>query len=487
MRMNQLVEGRHGKEQDFHPKQATLCNLPHDLLLHIFQMCNAQTVAKLRQCCKEFSELSNEQIVWLEVLKRTCADVNLSIPSFPQNTGPGSRADIELFSTAWLRFQSVLRRAQDGHSLPHKIIRHIHVTEHILSLKLSPDGRFLFFLHNTGIQVWSVGTVSPHLAHSFAVKTPNGCRSSLYLETESNGSIILYLLMNGFSPRLKQLIALRFSFPPHGLEGIRLDLLSQLNCLSFSALRWGGICWKSTFLVTYFEHPSEGRCCLLWNPVEDTCATWVSDAMDTSNKATYLIIRGFIISFDKVSHAMVVYPLPEIPPKHTYAPEKCARLNNPAVFRIPAQTERIHYQLVTSLSWESSSTDGYATSDCENIAMICDDMSGNWLLEQVALCRTASSSSPLKVEHSPLLRIPDPYGFPIPKTMAPKIYIYPSQSHLLHAASEDRTQIVFHLNALSENRNRIEIGMGVLYDSDNVFIFDKRTYSLAPFAGRLTF
>ncbi|KAH8823303.1 hypothetical protein DL96DRAFT_269755 [Flagelloscypha sp. PMI_526] len=466
--------------------KGNLVDLPNDLLLHIFSICDARTVAKLRQCCKAFYELSKEQIVWLEVLKRTCKDLDLPFPSFPRTTG--ANIDIELLATAWIRFQRVLRYAHSTQPPPHQIVRTIDIATDLLCFHQTLDGRFLFLVHSTGIRVWSLAAASPQLTNSFTLEIPGDCPSLLCCGTESDTSFILYLSLCKPSHNLDEWLAFRFSFSRYGHGDTKLDFLSKLNCLPFSATQWGMISWQSTLLITYFQQPLEGKCWLLWDPEEGTCATWVADANDSSNDPTFFFVDGFVASFDKASQAMVVYALPEIPPKESYAPRTYAQLSNPALLHIPARTDRLNHQLVASVCWVPSSKNGYAAFGYDCRAMVYDTGDGSWLLEQVAFHLTDSPSNtfapfPLALERSSSLQISDPDSFSNFEDEAALAYIFPDQNLLLHALSSDITQIVFHLNTLTEDSGRVEVGRGVLYSNEKAY--ESIGYCLSPFAGRL--
>ncbi|KAH8823304.1 hypothetical protein DL96DRAFT_269771 [Flagelloscypha sp. PMI_526] len=475
-------------EHDVLFKQVTLTNLPHDLLLRIFSLSSAHTVVKLRQCCKEFYKLSKEYIVWLQVLKRTCAELDLPVPSFPHTTR--TSVNTELLATAWVRFQSVLKSAKHGQPLPYKRAHPIDITEPILTFEQSVDGRFLFVVHNTRINVWSLAANSPHLAHSYAVEIPEQCWASLSFETEGSDSIVLYLFLNAPLPRTYQWIAFRFSFPSHGHEGAHLDYLSRLDCLAFPAEYWGNWTSLSSLMSTYFEHPSEGRCCLLWDAAKGACVTWVADKKDTASDAIFLFIHDFIVSFDRASQVMVMYAFPEVPEKSSYAPKICGKLNNPALLYVPAQTGTLHRRLVAKLSWTSSFTNGFAASDYDSRAMIYDVGDGSWLLEHVALSRTdlpseTFSSLPLKLERVSSPQILDSISFPIHEGAFALAYMSPDKTLFLHAASKDWTRVVFHLGALAGNDRGFELGRGILCDFDEALEDNRRSWSLSPFTGRL--
>ncbi|KAH8825593.1 hypothetical protein DL96DRAFT_118978 [Flagelloscypha sp. PMI_526] len=108
------------REDDSLNNQARMNVLSNDLLLHIFSICGASTVGKLRQCSKELYKLSMDRVVWLEILKRACDDINMPISAFPHSAF--SSRDIELFATAWIRFQKVLRNVEDGKRAPEKMM-----------------------------------------------------------------------------------------------------------------------------------------------------------------------------------------------------------------------------------------------------------------------------------------------------------------------------------------------------------------------------
>ncbi|KAH8825604.1 hypothetical protein DL96DRAFT_119234 [Flagelloscypha sp. PMI_526] len=271
-------------EKVVYKSQVSLSNLPNDLLLRIFSLCEARTISKLRQCCKGFYELSTEQVVWLSVLKRTCTELNLPIPSFPESGF--SNSDIELLATAWIRFESVLRQAKDGQPLPHKMVHllDINIEGPILSFDQSPDGRFLFVVQTVGIRVWSLQTSSPTLVASFELEIPGDCWKNLCVGTESNSSYLMYLLVSTRSHGLNEWLCLRFKYPMGEHREAGVELLSQLDRLRFSARRWHS--WSTSLtaplLITCFDHSSGGKYYLVWDPVADSCVTWSADVKDTS-------------------------------------------------------------------------------------------------------------------------------------------------------------------------------------------------------------
>ncbi|KAH8801828.1 hypothetical protein DL96DRAFT_786008 [Flagelloscypha sp. PMI_526] len=173
-----------------HPGRQGSLNLPYDLLLHIFSICDARTIGKLRLCSREFHELSTDQAVWLKILERTCSDLNLPLPSFPRSAM--SSPDIELLATAWIRFQSLLRTVKDGKPPPHKIIRRIDTKGVIYAFKASSDGRFLFIVHRKGLGVWDLQTPSPTLAGCFEFEIPNARSPILRITLETNNSFLVY-------------------------------------------------------------------------------------------------------------------------------------------------------------------------------------------------------------------------------------------------------------------------------------------------------
>ncbi|KAH8825662.1 hypothetical protein DL96DRAFT_120470 [Flagelloscypha sp. PMI_526] len=182
-----------------HPGKQGLPNLPYDLLLHIFSICDARTVGKLRQCSREFHALSTDQIVWLEILERTCTELNLPLPSFPHSAM--SSSDIELLATAWIRFQSLLRTVKDGKPPPHKIIRRIDTKGVVRAMDTSPDGRFLFIVHREGLGVWDLQTPSPTLAGCFEFEIPVFRSLILRIVLETNNSFLVYANLEGPSQK----------------------------------------------------------------------------------------------------------------------------------------------------------------------------------------------------------------------------------------------------------------------------------------------
>ncbi|KAH8825596.1 hypothetical protein DL96DRAFT_1681802 [Flagelloscypha sp. PMI_526] len=317
-------------------KQVRLSDLSNDLLLHIFSICDPKTISKLRQCSRGLYEFSTAKAVWLEVLKRTCAYLNLPVPSDPRSTF--TSRDIELFATAWIRFQTTLRNAKDGtHPVP-ATVRRIRIDGSLSSLALSADGRFLFAVHSAGLQVWCLHTASPTMVSSFDMEIPGDSWSRLCANVETENSFLVYFLISAKSKSLNQCLAFRFKFSSEQQEN-RLELLSRLDRLLFSAQKW--FSWSTIptvpFLVTCFNHLSEGMNYILWDPIAGTCASWAADVNDTATNPIMFMVNGFLIAYDDISEAMVVYSQPEIPPKDSYAPEHCAKLNNPALVHIPAE------------------------------------------------------------------------------------------------------------------------------------------------------
>ncbi|KAH8825591.1 hypothetical protein DL96DRAFT_118896 [Flagelloscypha sp. PMI_526] len=111
------------QENSFSNKLARLRDFSNDLLIYIFSLCDARNVGRLRQCCKYFRDLSIAKVVWLEILKRSCSDLNLPAPAFPERAF--SSREIELLATSWIRFQTVLRNPRDGKPPPHTMVRKV--------------------------------------------------------------------------------------------------------------------------------------------------------------------------------------------------------------------------------------------------------------------------------------------------------------------------------------------------------------------------
>ncbi|KAH8825587.1 hypothetical protein DL96DRAFT_1609359 [Flagelloscypha sp. PMI_526] len=475
----------------FSSKQVNLSNLPNDLILYIFSKCDARTVGKLRQCCKEFYQHSHQLIVWLEVLRETCMDLNLPIPSFQRNEEPS--LSIELLATAWIRFSLALRKATDGKPpSPHRMVRGTEIPGQVLGLQQSPDGQFLFIIHTSGIRVFNLQYPLPISIGSFAMEIPAGSGLGLSVEYESNNSFILHLSVNARLPRLSLWLAFRLSFSQHVDEATHFNLLSRLDRLLFSPKGWGGGSSHPTLpvLVTTFQHITDKRYYLLWNFVQSTCAIWEADARDEIFESSISLLRGFIIASHRASGALVVYTLPDIPPKDSYAPEISVKLSNPALLYIPTIPNSVNRQSVTSLFWQTSSNGGHVASDHDGDVSLCETGDRIWVLEQSELHRTDRPSSmfaplPLALKRSCLLQIIDPPSFPIAEGMNVDAYTYPDQSLLLDAPSQDWTKIVFHLSAPTDNGNGDELGKGILYDSHKEFNLTHAIYSLCPFTGRL--
>ncbi|KAH8825602.1 hypothetical protein DL96DRAFT_119156 [Flagelloscypha sp. PMI_526] len=471
------------------PKEITSATsrLSDDLLLYIFSICDARTIGNLRQCCKEFHDLSHSQIVWLEVLKTTCAALSLPAPSLHHDER--SSSDIEHHATAWVRFQRVLRNAREDRLPPYKSVRSFETTRRVLALQQTPDGRFLFVVDTDGIQVWNLQTASPVLAGSLAIEIPEGGGCSMTVENESENTFIMPLLIENDSEKLSQWLAFRVRCPRYADGEVQFDLLSQFNRRLFPAKSWSG--WSMhpplPMLITTFQHSTKGRYYLAWNVVEGTCAVWAADAKDVNVQTSLIIFRDFIVNIHRASQEMIVYALPELPPKDSYAPEICAELSNPALKHIPAATSTMDRELVSPLFWKTSFNGGNVASDLESRGSICEIGNGSRLLELITLERTSTPSTfaplPLKLERSILLPIQDPGSFPVSTSI--RAYTCPDRSLILDGLSKDQTQIGFHISAPKEGSDGIELGRGVLYDSNNDFELNNTKWDLCPFAGRL--
>jgi hypothetical protein len=138
-----------------------------------------------------------DRVVWLEILKRACDDINMPISAFPHSAF--SSRDIELFATAWIRFQKVLRNVEDGKRAPEKMVRIVDIHSPLHSFAQSTDGRFLFVAHSAGLQVWSLQTQTPTLVNFFEIELPDECWSRLHANIETNHSFFVYLLVIGRS------------------------------------------------------------------------------------------------------------------------------------------------------------------------------------------------------------------------------------------------------------------------------------------------
>ncbi|KAH8823264.1 hypothetical protein DL96DRAFT_1617060 [Flagelloscypha sp. PMI_526] len=198
----ELMNRAENQSQGGSPPSSTIINfgeLSNDVLLHIFSMCSARTVAQLRQSCKQLRRLSNDQTVWLAVLKTTCTELSLPVPTFLQKAF--SRSDIELLATSWIRFQWVLRNAKDAQVPTPRMVRRIGIIERVYSLELSPDGQFLFILTSSGIQIYTLQSPSPILVASFAIDIPEDGWAALISLIEDNHSFIIFLHVVARLPR----------------------------------------------------------------------------------------------------------------------------------------------------------------------------------------------------------------------------------------------------------------------------------------------
>ncbi|KAH8825600.1 hypothetical protein DL96DRAFT_1609389 [Flagelloscypha sp. PMI_526] len=486
-----IVPEMAGKHEDAPNEQVSMSNLPNDVVLYIFSMCDARTIGKLRQCCTDFWAVSHNQIVWLEVLKETCADLCLPMLSFQQDEH--SSSDIELLATAWIRFQRVLRNTPDGITPPYKLVRSIEIADssNVLNLDQSPDGRFLFLAHNGGIRVWSLQTRSPTLVSTFDMDISQDCWASLAVCIETDHSYLVYMFILGRLQPLNQWVAFRFNFSSSGYGENYLELLSQLDRLTFSAQKWYG--WAAIpsmpLLITSFEHTSEGRFYVLWDAASGTCAKWLADKNDISNDLSIFIVSDFIIAFDNPSQAMVVYAQPGIPPKCSYVPDVCATLKNPALLHIPAEPERLNRSGVSMTYWNTYPSHGHLVTNHDGLSSIHNIDDENWLLEHIEICRADSTSAtfsplPLNCErwHSYHTR-----SLPFKEGLSRISDVCIDESVLIHSNSSDWTQVVFHLSSPNGNNGNTELGRGILYDSksDGGFLFGKNRYSVCSLAGRM--
>ncbi|KAH8826556.1 hypothetical protein DL96DRAFT_1608299 [Flagelloscypha sp. PMI_526] len=478
----------HDQGTMFSKKQPRLSDLPNDLLLRIFSMCEARTVRRLRQCCKNFRELSTNQVVWLSVLKRTCLEINLPMPSFSQSAFTNS--EVELLATAWLRFQSVLRTAKDGQPPPHKIVRLIRIKERFHSFDQSPDGRFLFVLQSSGLRVWDLWTPSPTQVGSFNMELPEDCWSQISVTFETDNSFLLYPVFDSTSPGVGQQLSFRFKYSSRAHRACQLDFLARLDQMSFPADEWYDTAMIPTlpFLATSFAHRSGGKYYVLWNPLSDTCASWAADSGDTSTYTQFLFSGEFIIALDEKSRAMFVYARPEIPPKDSYAPDVCAWLNNSALLHVPGETEMLKGRTTYAMHWKTIPNRGHLTSNHDGCASILDFGDDYWLLERLEIRRADSPCStfaplPLAWErsHSQLPRF-RPIG---DRWWSGTLDVCTDQSILLHSKSKESTKVVFHLSSSKENDGSVELASGVLYDSGRSFEIGVNDVSLCPFAGNL--
>ncbi|KAH8825695.1 hypothetical protein DL96DRAFT_1609645 [Flagelloscypha sp. PMI_526] len=470
-------------------KQACLSDLPHDLLLRIFSICDARTAGRLRQCSRGLMELSNYLVVWLEILKRTCTDLCLPVPSFPQKKV--SSSDVELLATAWIRFQCLLRGAKDGKPPPHRIIRLIDIEGPVHFFRQSSDGRFLFVLSSTGIQVWDLQMAKPTKVCSFGMDIPDDCWAWLSINVETDNSFFVYLLIIAQSENLNKWVAFRFTLPSQEPEEAQFHFLSQLDRMPFSAQRWYS--WTtiptSPIMVTSFKHWSEGKYYIIWDPVSGTCARWAADGTDASVNPVIFIVGEFVIAYDEVSQDMDVYTQPEIPPNISYAPTTFAKLNNPALLHLPAENV-VNRQKVSTMYWRTYPSRGRRVSDHDGFVSIYDTGEENWLVERVEISRENSSSAsstfdslPLKCERSLSRPIP---SLEVDEESAGNADVCVDLSLLLHTISKDCTKVVFHLSSSDQDHGGVELGRGIIYDSGGAFAISKTDHSLCPFVGRMS-
>ncbi|KAH8833432.1 acyl transferase/acyl hydrolase/lysophospholipase [Flagelloscypha sp. PMI_526] len=479
----------HTKSQDSSRKKVTMSSLPDDLLLYLFSMCGARAISRLRQCCKMFYELSHTRIVWLEVLKSTCGELNIAVPPFQENEGTSS--SFELLATAWIRFQKVLRNAKDGKPPPHKIVRSIKLTNSVFNVEQSSDGRFLFTIDTGGIRVWNLLSPQPTLVASFKLEIPeedSWNTITVYLETST--SFLVYLGIIAPSPGVNQWLAFRFQAPSLELGEYQLDLLSRLDRFPFSAQKWCG--WTAIptvpFMTTCFQHSFEGKYYVLWNPLTDTCARWAADTGDTFTDLCIFTISDFIVVLDEANHEIFVYARPEIPPKSSYAPKPFAQINNTALLHIPAETGIMNELYGSSVYWKTFPNRGHKVSNYEGLSFIHDTGEENWIQERFEIYRADSSSSvfapfPLKYDRS---HSQHAAPFPFDTEFVGRTDISIDQSALLHTPSANFTQVAFHLSASPKENGGTELGRGILYDSDGAFRFSVGDYSICPFAGRMS-
>ncbi|KAH8825607.1 hypothetical protein DL96DRAFT_1609404 [Flagelloscypha sp. PMI_526] len=486
------ITNRHSLDDSerVHPssKQPCLNDLPDDILLRIFAMCDARTVGRLRQCCKNFSQLSTDQVVWLSVLEGTCTELNLPMPSFSQSAF--ASAEVELLATAWLRFQLVLRTAKDGQPLPSKTVHLIGVQERLHCFDQSPDGRFLFVLQSSGMQVWDIQTSSPTQVSSFNMEIHDDAWSHISVTFETNNSFLLYPVFVSQSQGLSQWLCFRFSFSFHAPEANTLDLLSRLDNLAFPVERWYGSAMIPTlpFLTTGFQHTSGGKYYLIWDPISDIRASWAADINDTSTNPMFLYCGDFIVILDNRTQDMFVYSRPEIPPKSSYAPEVCAWLNNPALLHVPAGTEMQNRSPSSPVNWKTLPNRGYSPLDHDGWTSILDTGDEKWLLERIEIFQADSSSTtftplPLSCKRSYSRH---PHFPPTNEGWSGTVDVNVDQSILLHTTSKQESEVVFHLSSSTESDDGIELASGVLYTSSGAFEIGGYRYSLCPFAGRMS-
>ncbi|KAH8825611.1 hypothetical protein DL96DRAFT_1609418 [Flagelloscypha sp. PMI_526] len=184
---------------------------------------------------------------------------------------------------------------------------------------------------------------------------------------------------------------------------------------------------------------------------------------------------------------MTVYTRPDIPRQSSYAPEVCAKLNNPAQLYIPGETGALNNQIMSIVYWQTYPNRGRPSSDLEGFSQIYTTGEENWFLDRFEIGRADPPSSiftplPLDCERSSFQ-----YSHPLPIREGRVGFadVFIDQRLLLHCPSRDWTQIVFHLSSPIENNGGAEVGRGVLYDSGGSFELGSRGYSLSAFAGRM--
>ncbi|KAH8825605.1 hypothetical protein DL96DRAFT_119239 [Flagelloscypha sp. PMI_526] len=200
-----------------------------------------------------------------------------------------------------------------------------------------------------------------------------------------------------------------------------------------------------------------------------------------------LFASDFIIAIDEVSQAMVVYPLPEMPPKRSYDPQVSAQLYNPALLCTPEETKELNRSETFTMYWKTLPNRGHLASSHDGWASLHDTGEKDWLLERFEIFHADPSSStftplPLKCERSYSRH---PHSLLIGEGWSATLDVSSDQTILLHTTSKEQMQVIFHLSSSDEDNGGIELGRGILYDSNSGFQGDTKHYSLCPFAGRM--
>ncbi|KAF7325705.1 F-box domain-containing protein [Mycena kentingensis (nom. inval.)] len=320
------------------PALFALTDLPVDIVLDIMGRLTPYDVLTLRKTSRLLRALSDERIVWIDVLRSACKRQNVYAPSFPYETmdarelqarataGRGFnyriRRHAEISETSQpdpdeleLGSEATRLRTADASPLAPNAIRYIlpsatEPTEEFENLRFIPGGRFILTSHRAFVRVWDAGI---------------GTAPSV------DGPVISYQLPG---PEAAEITSIRIRASPADDDNALVIVTSVLHLVTFrvhvllfSAEKWSLVPFCADLVLSNLDDPdipvvigltsthislAKPYSVIVWNFVRDMWVSWSKQS--TRQEDTLYICDETIVYVSGDLSEVWLAPLPALQP-----------------------------------------------------------------------------------------------------------------------------------------------------------------------------